>query len=114
VKAVSQIIFCKKCGTKMTLKKENSQLVFVCNKCGSSEPVKKYTKPLDKKRPRSAIKVIGREGANLKPLPVAEVSCPKCGYGEAYFWIVQTRGADESATQFFRCKKCNYTWREYS
>jgi hypothetical protein len=27
---------------------------------------------------------------------------------------VQTRGADESSTQFLRCTKCNYTFREYS
>jgi DNA-directed RNA polymerase subunit M len=111
---LSQISFCKKCGTKMALRKEGPQLVFICNKCGYSETVKRLTKPLDKKRPRSVIKVIGKEGADLKPLPIAEVVCPKCGHGKAYFWLVQTRGADESATQFFRCEKCNYTWREYS
>jgi DNA-directed RNA polymerase subunit M len=27
--------------------------------------------------------------------------------------MVQTRRADESATQFFRCTKCGHTWREY-
>ncbi|MBI2112883.1 transcription factor S, partial [Candidatus Woesearchaeota archaeon] len=26
----------------------------------------------------------------------------------------QTRGADEPETRFFRCTKCNYTWREYA
>jgi DNA-directed RNA polymerase subunit M len=109
-----QIIFCKKCGTKMVLKKEGAQLVLVCNKCGQSESVRKFTRPLDRRRPKSAIKVIGKEGSELNPLPTVDVTCSKCGNGEAYFWLVQTRGADESATQFFRCKKCNYTWREYS
>jgi DNA-directed RNA polymerase subunit M/transcription elongation factor TFIIS len=27
---------------------------------------------------------------------------------------VQTRGSDESSTQFLRCTKCSYTFREYS
>jgi DNA-directed RNA polymerase subunit M/transcription elongation factor TFIIS len=29
-------------------------------------------------------------------------------------WIVQTRGSDESSTQFMRCVKCGYTFREYT
>lgn len=98
----------------MILKRDGTQLSFVCSKCGYSEPVKRIVKPLEKRKTKSSIKVIGKEGADLKPLPVVEAVCPKCGHGEAYFWLVQTRGADESATQFFRCTKCNYTWREYS
>lgn len=98
----------------MTLKKEGARLIFVCNKCGYSEQVKRVVKPLEKGRTKRAIKVIDRNGEDLKPLPVVEAVCSKCGNDEAYFWLVQTRGADESATQFFRCTKCNYTWREYS
>ena len=98
----------------MTLKKEGPQLMLICNKCGHIEQIKKMTKSLDKRRVRNPIKVIGKEGADLNPLPLVQEVCPKCGNGEAFFWLVQTRGADESATQFFRCKKCNYTWRESS
>jgi DNA-directed RNA polymerase subunit M len=28
--------------------------------------------------------------------------------------MVQTRGIDESMTQFYRCTRCGYTWRDYS
>jgi len=42
------------------------------------------------------------------------MECPKCGNNQVYVWQVQTRGADESSTQFFRCTKCGYTFREYS
>jgi DNA-directed RNA polymerase subunit M/transcription elongation factor TFIIS len=40
-----------------------------------------------------------------------KVECPKCGNHEAYWWMVQTDTADEPSTQFFRCTKCNHTWR---
>ena len=49
-----------------------------------------------------------------KILPVTtDVVCPNCGAREAYYWSVQTRSADEPMTQFFKCKKCGHTWREY-
>jgi DNA-directed RNA polymerase subunit M len=37
--------------------------------------------------------------------------CPKCGNNKARWWMVQTDSADEPSTQFFRCTKCNNTWR---
>ena len=39
------------------------------------------------------------------------VECPKCSNRQAFWWIVQTDSADEPSTQFFRCTKCNHTWR---
>ncbi|GAI81579.1 unnamed protein product, partial [marine sediment metagenome] len=32
---------------------------------------------------------------------------------KAYFWSVQTRSGDEAETKFFKCTKCEFTWREY-
>jgi DNA-directed RNA polymerase subunit M len=58
--------------------------------------------------------VIGREEQKIRTLPKTKVDCPKCGHKEAYYWLVQTRGADESSTQFFRCTSCGTTWRENS
>jgi DNA-directed RNA polymerase, subunit M/Transcription elongation factor TFIIS len=47
-------------------------------------------------------------------LPVSkEVTCPKCGNHEAYYWMIQTRAADEPPTRFYKCVKCGHTWREY-
>ena len=40
--------------------------------------------------------------------------CEKCGNKAAYYWTQQTRGADEPETRFFKCTKCEYTWREYA
>ncbi len=46
-------------------------------------------------------------------LPKIKEDCPKCGYTEAYYWLVQTRSADEAPTRFFKCVKCNHNWRSY-
>jgi DNA-directed RNA polymerase subunit M/transcription elongation factor TFIIS len=46
------------------------------------------------------------------PNPVMETEgCPECGNIQAYWWIVQTDAGDEPSAQFFRCTKCNHTWR---
>ena len=43
-----------------------------------------------------------------------KIDCEKCGHDEAVWWMLQTRSADEPTTQFYRCVKCQYTWRDYS
>jgi len=43
-----------------------------------------------------------------------KIECEKCGNDEAVWWMLQTRSADEPTTQFYRCTKCRYTWRDYS
>ncbi|MFC2143710.1 transcription factor S [Candidatus Aenigmatarchaeota archaeon] len=51
---------------------------------------------------------------NRPDLPTTdEKQCSKCGHKITYFWLIQTRSADEPPTQFFRCVKCKHTWREY-
>jgi len=39
--------------------------------------------------------------------------CEVCGNKKAWYWLQQTRSADEPPTQFFRCTKCKRVWREY-
>ena len=46
--------------------------------------------------------------------PTIKIECEKCGNDEAVWWMLQTRSADEPTTQFYRCNKCQYTWRDYS
>lgn len=45
--------------------------------------------------------------------PVVEMKCPECKNKKCFFWTQQTRAADESETKFFKCVKCNHTWRVY-
>ena len=74
----------------------------------------KVTPKVIQHSPQQLVAVIGKEEQKLSTLPTVRIECPRCGNNTAYVWQVQTRGADESSTQFLRCTKCNYTYREYS
>ncbi len=111
--------FCPECGTRLTLTREKSEehvsTALTCPKCGYSQPLEAEEPPVQKNVGQSAqeiVTVIGEEEAKIRTMPTLKIECPKCGNGDAYWWMVQTRGADESPTQFFRCTRCNYTWRE--
>jgi DNA-directed RNA polymerase subunit M len=105
--------FCPKCGTALTPTKINDKIVLKCMKCGyeTEKTEKSVTKVFQEKE---KIVVVGKEEEKIRTMPKVKAECPKCGNREAFYWIVQTRGADESSTQFFRCTKCGYTWRELS
>jgi DNA-directed RNA polymerase subunit M len=88
--------------------------VLACPKCGE---VTRRSDPIVQKlgTARESVVVIGKEDEkSVQTLPTMQVICQKCGNGEAFYWMVQTRGGDEAMTQFFRCTKCGRTWREYS
>ncbi len=110
--------FCSRCGTRLVPRKRESdkKVFFSCPKCGYEKPPETPIPALkfSEHSPQEYVVVIGREEQKLKTLPSVTVECPKCSNNEAYVWQVQTRGADESTTQFFRCTKCGYTFREYS
>ncbi len=84
---------------------------MVCRKCGHKMPkiagdaLVSKTRQLDR-----VIPVLEQESAGL---PTTNARCPDCGNNEAYWWLRQLRSADESEVRFFRCTKCNKTWREY-
>ena len=114
--------FCPKCGNRLVPKKgkevEKANIVMACPKCGyeKSQPAKEL-RPVPKvieHSPQETIVVISKEEQKLRVLPTLRIECPKCGNNVAYVWQVQTRGGDESSTQFFRCTKCSHTFREYS
>jgi DNA-directed RNA polymerase subunit M len=83
--------------------------------CGYQEQVSKVeTVVSSESQTQEVVRILEKEVKELKPMPITKVLCPKCGHTKAYFWLVQTRGTDESPSQFFRCVRCNNTWREYS
>ncbi len=111
--------FCPSCGTRLVSKrkKESKEAYLTCLKCGYERTIAKpvpTTRSIAQKRAEEQIIVIGKKEQKLRTLPTTTIECPKCGNNLAYVWQVQTRGADESSTQFFRCTKCNYTFRKYS
>jgi DNA-directed RNA polymerase subunit M len=104
-------MFCPKCGGILIPKKEGAKKLMVCG-CGYKEKGTKEIKLKESvKEKGKKLEVIER--ADEESLPTTEVECPKCHNREAYYWLVQTRAADEPETRFFRCTKCKETWREY-
>ncbi len=102
--------FCPKCGN--LLEPEGGKLV--CKQCGYEEKLERpeeYTLVKEVESNRGEITVIEEE---KKVLPTTRVTCPNCGNDTAYWWILQTRRADEPPTRFYRCTKCGKTWREYA
>ena len=113
--------FCPTCEMRLTPTRKKvgrkTILLLSCSKCGYEERATGTLATLPKiveHPPQQRIALIGKEELKLRTLPTVRVECPKCGNNLAYAWQVQTRGSDESSTQFFRCTKCNYTFREYS
>ena len=43
-----------------------------------------------------------------------DIDCEKCHGKEGVWWSFQTRSADEPETRFYKCIKCNHTWRDYT
>ncbi|MFQ5920485.1 MAG: transcription factor S [Nitrososphaerales archaeon] len=110
--------FCPKCGTRLKPKaEENKQPKLVCEKCSYSTPIVDTPKAEQIQTPRAekeSIKVLGDDVEHMEALPTTKVECPKCGHDTAVWWMLQTRSADEATTQFYRCVKCNHTWRHYA
>jgi DNA-directed RNA polymerase subunit M len=102
--------FCPSCESRLMLVREGSELLLTCPKCSYKEKAKGEAKVVATPEEPQVV-VIGKEH-DLHTFPSTKSSCPRCGHDRAFFWMVQTRGADESSTQFFRCTKCGHTWRE--
>ncbi len=112
--------FCPRCGSLMMLRIENGRRVWVCPSCGYREEVGQGSQEQQmavlKQRinhhPRERLIVVDKS-KQVESLPKTRAICPRCGYHEAYYWLVQTRKADEPPTRFFKCVRCGYVWREY-
>lgn len=110
--------FCPNCGSRLIPKTVESgaqaMLLLVCKKCGykNKEPNGKAVEVKTiQHSPKQMVAVIDKE-KQLSVEPTIQIDCPRCGNNTAYVWQVQTRGADESSTQFMRCTNCGYTFRE--
>ncbi|MEW5840781.1 transcription factor S [Nitrososphaera sp.] len=104
--------FCPQCQARLKPSGES----VVCPKCGY-----KSRKEASEGKSVTEVKQVSGSNASLKvmddekpALPTINIPCPQCGNDTAVWWMLQTRSADEATTQFFRCTKCNHTWRNYS
>ena len=84
---------------------------LVCAKCGVTTA---------STGPTSVSKAVTKETVivdsvkdKVDMLPTADYICEKCGNAKAFYFMRQTRSADEATTRFLECTKCGYKWREY-
>ena len=83
---------------------------LVCKRCGAVRKEDSDNLVREKGTEDKGVEVV--ENEQEVSYPLTDIECPKCGHGRAYYWLLQTRAADEAETRFFRCEKCKYTWRE--
>ena len=108
--------FCPKCDTR--LRKVAADRVE-CPKCGHVQgrggraAASAASSPAQQGGGVGDFNVLS-ESEGRDAMPTIEIECEKCGHGEAIWWMLQTRSADEPTTQFYRCTKCGYTWRNYA
>ncbi len=99
--------FCPKCGCVLVEKTKN----FGCPRCSYSSKTKVKIETSEKLKTTQSTVVVRDKDLDVQPIVIA--NCPKCKNTEAHFWTSQTRAGDEAETRFFRCTKCQHTWREY-
>jgi DNA-directed RNA polymerase subunit M len=85
-----------------------------CRKCGyirkfEGKDQKESMKPLIP----NEITIVDDEDIKINTMPTIQIKCPKCEHNLAFWWLRQLRAADESEVRFFRCTKCEHTWRQY-
>ena len=101
--------FCPNC--EVRLKKTDTGLR--CTKCDYTEGGATTTKQVKAEEDVSEFNVLEKSDSQ-ETLPTIKIDCEKCGHDQAVWWMLQTRSADEPTTQFYRCVKCNFTWRNYA
>tara|TARA_Y100000310_G_scaffold325814_1_gene389887 strand:+ start:1237 stop:1554 length:318 start_codon:yes stop_codon:yes gene_type:complete len=105
-------MFCPKCGSILRPKEKAGKKVLYCS-CGFSKtPEDGDTSGEIKERVEGVKKIEVIEQVDIRPK--VKITCEKCANKIAYYWTQQTRGADEPPTRFFKCTKCDFTWREYA
>ena len=104
--------FCPKCDIR--LKKDSRSSILSCPKCDYTEGQKDGGQiQISEEEAKSDFLVLD-ENEGKDAMPTIEIECEKCGNNQAVWWMLQTRSADEPTTQFYRCTKCEHTWRNYA
>lgn len=106
--------FCEKCGDLMIPQKKGKNTYLVCRKCERRKLAKKreYNLVVSSKAEKKGVVVVEKKH-RVEVLPTTMAQCPKCEFNQAYWWMQQTRAADEPPTRFFKCARCNHVWRAY-
>lgn len=99
----------------MTPRKINGNVIYKCVKCGYEDEGPRSQIISSKVKHSETERTIVIEDQQLPAgtQKMRGVLCSKCGNDEVYFWMLQTRAADEPPTRFYKCTRCGKVWREY-
>ena len=108
-------LFCPTCGTflffdSVTTDLTSEETSFYCKLCPYKYNVRETISSCVKLKKKQNELVLSKE--NEEKGDKAEVTCPNCSHGMAYFTQIQTRSADEASTIIYKCCKCDHKWRE--
>jgi len=104
--------FCDKCGNILVVINEEFGKFLFCKNCNLRYNLDEDVVFTSSGEKQKEIVVIDSDESAF---PTTTVLCPKCQSMEEAEWTLQqTRAGDEPPTRFYRCKKCRWTWREYS
>ena len=105
--------FCEKCGNLLIAKGSGKRVSYVCRMCGKkAKRTDKLTISETMHESKKGV-IIMEKGEGIEEFPKTSIMCPTCEHMEAYWWMQQTRSADEPPTLFYRCVKCGHSWRSY-
>jgi len=100
-------MFCPKCKSIMFPKDGK----LVCRSCGAEKDPEGGT--VTQERKKSGLADFSEDAEEVDVLPRTRIECSKCGNKEAFWYLRQTRAADEPTTRFYTCTECKHKWREY-
>ncbi len=101
--------FCSKCGSVVLVQDGKGS----CAKCGYKVKGSVKIQASEKVEKGGKIAVVNEKDLNTYPIVDMKCTNKDCKNMKAYFWTLQTRASDESETKFYRCTKCEHTWRDY-
>lgn len=108
------MMFCDKCGSVLIPKKNRlGKQILACTQCNFVSK-KRENLILRERLQISEKDTIAVVKHRVETLPKIAEPCKRCSNKEAFYWTVQTRASDEAETRFYKCTKCNHTWRSYS
>ena len=113
--------FCEDCGELLDFEIITNNNV-ICQKCGGEKPLEKIKNHFIESVEKFELSKIWmnklkkkedilRQGQKVKKAIIDEV-CPKCGHNKLYYYVMQTRSADEGSTVFYECIKCGYKFNQ--